>query len=53
MKKNMDKIQFEHREEVQEMMRVIGKCMDTCPEEKDNGIVREFYSLLDVMDMEW
>ncbi len=53
MKKCMDEIQFESREEVGEIMRVIGKYVETYPEEKDNKTLRELYGLLDIMDMEW
>ena len=44
MKKEMDKIQFEYRYEVQELMKVI---------EKENKTLERFFDLLDVMDMEW
>lgn len=42
MKKDMDKIQFEYRYEVQELMA-----------EKENKTLERFFDLLDVMDMEW
>lgn len=44
MKKEMDKIQFEYRYEVQELMKVIDKYVKQNPAEKEK---------LDVMDMEW
>ena len=45
MKKEMDKIQFEYRYEVQELMKN--------PAEKENKTLERFFDLLDVMDMEW
>lgn len=53
MKKDMDKIQFESRREVGEMLRVLEKYVDAYPKEKDNRTVKELYNLLDVMEMEW
>ncbi len=53
MKKDMDKIQFESRKEVGEIIRVLEKYVDAYPKEKDNQIVKELYNLLDVMEMEW
>lgn len=53
MKRNMDKIQFESRKEVGEMIRLIEKYVDAYPKEKDNKTLKEFYNLLDVMEMEW
>lgn len=53
MQKIMDKIQFDYRAEVQEMIRVIEKYVDAYPKEKDNDTVKQFYNFLDVMDMEW
>lgn len=49
----MDKVQFEYRAEVQEMMRVLEKYVDAYPKEKDNQTVKEFYNLLDAMNMGW
>lgn len=53
MKKDMDKIVFESRAEVGEMIRVLEKYVDAYPKEKDNQTVKELYNLLDVMEMEW
>lgn len=53
MKKNMDTIQFESRAELGELIRVIEKYVDAYPKEKDNKTLKEFYNLLDVMEMEW
>lgn len=53
MQKILDKIQFEYRSEIQELINVIEKYVDAYPKEKDNNTVKEFYDLLDAMDMEW
>lgn len=53
MKKEFDKIQFESRTEVREMINIIEKYVDAYPKENDNKTVKEFYNLLDLMDMEW
>ncbi len=53
MKKGMDKIQFESRAEVGEMIRVMEKYVDAYPKEKDNKTVKELYNLLNSMEMEW
>lgn len=53
MRKELDKIQFEEREEIQELIRVIDKYVKQNPEEKKNKILERFFDLLDVMDMEW
>ena len=52
-KKDMDKIQFEYRYEVQELMKVIDKYVKQNPAEKENKTLERFFDLLDVMDMEW
>ena len=51
--KDMDKIQFEYRYEVQELMKVIDKYVKQNPAEKENKTLERFFDLLDVMDMEW
>ena len=53
IKKEMDKIQFEYRYEVQELMKVIDKYVKQNPSEKENKTLERFFDLLDVMDMEW
>lgn len=53
MKLNMDKIQFEHRYEIQELMKVIDKYVKQNPDEKNNKILEEFFNKLDAMDMSW
>ena len=53
MKKDMDKIQFEHRAEIQELMQVIDKYVKQNPKEKENKTLERFFDLLDSMEMEW
>ena len=53
MKRQMDKIQFEFRYEVQELMQVIDRYVKQNPGEKENKTLERFFDLLDVMDMEW
>lgn len=53
MRRELDKIQFEEREEIYELIRVIDKYVKQNPEEKENKILERFFDLLDVMDMEW
>lgn len=53
MKKDMDKIQFEYRYEIQELMKVIDKYVKQNPAEKENKTLERFFDLLDAMDMEW
>lgn len=52
MERECDKIQFENRSEIQEIMRVLERYMAAYPEEKSQA-VKELYNLLDVMDMTW
>ena len=47
MKKDMDKIQFEYRYEVQELMKVIDKYVKQNPAEKENKTLERFFDLLD------
>lgn len=53
MKKDMDKIQFESRSEIRNIMEVINKYVTQNPKEKRNQTLADLYDLLDVMDMEW
>lgn len=53
MKKDMDKIQFESRYEIRNVLAAIGKYVTQNPKEKHNKTLSELYNLLDVMDMEW
>ena len=41
MKKDMDKIQFEYRYEVQELMKVIDKYVKQNPAEKENKTLEQ------------
>lgn len=53
MRKSNDKIQFESRVEIGELIKVLEKYVDAYPKEKDNKTVKEFYNYLEVMEMEW
>lgn len=53
MQRSLDKIQFEHRDEVQELMKMVDKYVKQNPSEKNNKTIERFFDLLDVMDMEW
>lgn len=53
MIKDMDKIQFENRTEIAELMKVIDKYIKQNPAEKQNKTVEKFFDLLDVMLLEW
>lgn len=52
MKKQMDKIQFEYRAEIEDVMDAIKKYKKAYPQET-NETVERLFGLLDVMDMEW
>lgn len=49
----MDKIQFESRIEIENIMETISKYVNQNPEEKNNKDLKRLYDLLDWMDMEW
>lgn len=53
MEKDMDKIQFDDRREIENIMEAISKYVNQNPEERNNKTLKRFYSLLDLMDMEW
>lgn len=53
MTRDMDKIQFEHRYEIEEIIRVISKYIEQNPSEKNNDTLKRLYDLLDIMDMTW
>lgn len=53
MQRDMDKIRFDNRYEIQELMNVIAKYIKQNPSEKENETLKRFYDLLDVMEMEW
>lgn len=45
MNKNMDKIQFESRTEIRELMNVVDKYVKQNPVEKKNKILERFFDL--------
>lgn len=53
MKKDMDKIQFESRREIEMIMEVIAKYITQNPEEKENTTLKEFYGQLEAMHLSW
>ena len=53
MKRTLDTIQFEHKEELEELLKVINKYVKQNPEEKQNEILKKFFYLIDDMDMLW
>lgn len=53
MKKDTDKIIFESRREIQELMKIVDRYVQQNPEEKDNKTLERFFDLLEVMHMEW
>lgn len=53
MKVEMDKIQFESRNEIRELMDVIDKFVKQNPSEKSNETLKRFFDCLDTMDMSW
>lgn len=53
MKRKLDTIQFENRAEINELMMIIDKYVSQNPREKENKILKNFFNLLDVIDMEW
>lgn len=53
MIRNTDQIQFESSEEVEEILRVIGEYVSEHPKEKKNEVLKDFYHLLEDMEMEW
>lgn len=53
MIKNMDKIQFESRREIETIMNAISKYVEQNPEEKENKTLEEFCGHLDIMHLSW
>ena len=53
MKRTGDTIQFEHKEELEELLKVIDKYVKQNPKEKQNEILKKFFYLLDDIDMWW
>lgn len=53
MKRCNDKIQFESRVELGELIHMLEKYVDAYPKEKDNEVIQKLYNLLDAMELEW
>ena len=53
MKRKMSNIEFETRDEVEELMDILEKCLIANPEMEDNNVWKTFYDLLDTLDMAW
>ncbi len=53
MKQNMDKIQFESRLEISDILLVLERYKRAYPEDKDNKTLNRLYDLLSVMEIEW
>lgn len=53
MQKEIDKIQFESRREIENVMEMINQYVTQNPKEKRNETVARLYDLLDVMHMDW
>lgn len=53
MTKEMDTIRFESREELQKLMKVIDTYVKQNPAEKKNKTLERFFTLIDIMEMEW
>ena len=52
MGENMDSIQFENRAELGELLRVISQYVKQNPKEKNNDILKRFYNLINVINIE-
>ena len=53
MIRNMDKIQFESRREIETIMNAISKYVEQNSEENENETLKEFYGHLDIMHLSW
>lgn len=53
MKKDLDKIQFDSRYEISNLMKVIDKYIKQNPNEKNNETLMRFLDLLDGIYMDW
>ena len=53
MKRTSDTIQFEHKEELEELLKIIDKYVKQNPTEKQNKILKDFFYLIDDIDMFW
>ena len=53
MKKDMDKIQFEDRQEIDEILSALDTFLQVHPNAREKGTVKQLTELLDVMYLEW
>lgn len=53
MKRDMDKIIFESREEIGTIIRALEEWQDVHQSDGKNGCVKELVHQLDIMSMEW
>ena len=53
MKKNMASIEFESRTELGELLRMVETYLKEHPEEKNNDVIRQFYSDIDYIELTW
>ena len=53
MKREMASIEFETREEVEELMDIMEKSLVADQELEDNSVWKSFYNLLDALDTAW
>lgn len=53
MKREMDKIKFESRREIEDVMGAIEELAFERPEGKKGKVLKELYNQLEVMYMEW
>lgn len=53
MKKDLDKIVFESRREIEEVLSALDEWQDSHKSDSKKETVRKLVNLLDVMHMEW
>lgn len=53
MQRTGDTIQFEHKHEVEELLKIINKYVKQNPKEKQNETLKQFFYLIDDIDMFW
>ena len=53
MKKDMDKITFENRREIQNIINALDVFLEDSPGEEESKDVERLRDLLDAMSMEW
>lgn len=53
MRRELDSIVFENKKEIEDVMKVIEQYVSLIPKERNNETLKELYSKLDIMDMEW